>query len=173
MIKQIYQNISSKLIDAENGEVQVHNKYNFQNTNNFEIRWELLEDGRIVESGNINSPDRAKWFRPDKNSLQYIFPQETGNKTDVRWVVFSDENRKGIRISGLPEIDVTATPYLPSMIESATHNYQLSKMPFYTIQVDYKQRGVGGNNSWGLKPLNKYRLLDDYYEYSFLISPVN
>ena len=87
--------------------------------------------------------------------------------------MFSDENNSGLKIAGLPQFDVTATLYLPSMVESSTHNYQLSKMPFYTIQVDYKQRGVGGNNSWGLKPLNKYRLLDDYYEYSFLISPVN
>jgi len=99
----------------------------------------------------------------------YIFPQETGNKTDVRWVTFTNDKGKGIKITGLPEVDVTASPYLPAMVESSTHNYQLQKMPFYTVQVDYKQRGVGGNNSWGLKPLDKYRLLDDHYKYSFLI----
>jgi beta-galactosidase len=102
----------------------------------------------------------------------YIFPQESGNKTDVRWVTLKNENGTGLKIMGLPEVDVTASPFLPVMVESSTHNYQLQKMPFYTIQVDYKQRGVGGNNSWGLKPLDKYRLLDDHYEYSFLISPV-
>jgi beta-galactosidase len=107
----------------------------------------------------------------DDQVYPYIFPQESGNKTDVRWVTFKNENGVGIKITGLPQVDVTASPYLPAMVESATHNYQLQNMPFYNIQVDYKQRGVGGNNSWGLKPLDKYRLLDDHYEYSILISP--
>jgi len=109
----------------------------------------------------------------DEQVYPYIFPQETGNKTDVRWVTFTNENGRGLKITGLPQIDVTASPYLPATVESSTHNYQLQNMPFYTVQVDYKQRGVGGNNSWGLKPLDKYRLLDDQYEYSFLISPVD
>jgi beta-galactosidase len=86
-------------------------------------------------------------------------------------MTFKNENDISIKITGLPQVDVTASPYLPAMVESATHNYQLQNMPFYNIQVDYKQRGVGGNNSWGLKPLDKYRLLDDHYEYSILISP--
>ena len=107
----------------------------------------------------------------DDQVYPYIFPQESGNKTDVRWVTFRNENGAGLKIAGLPEVDVTASPYLPETVESSTHNYQVNNMPFYTIQVDYKQRGVGGNNSWGLKPLDKYRLLDDHYEYSFLISP--
>jgi beta-galactosidase len=46
-------------------------------------------------------------------------------------------------------------------------------MPFYSVQVDFKQRGVGGNNSWGKKPLDEYRLLNKNYSYSFLISPEN
>jgi beta-galactosidase len=32
--------------------------------------------------------------------------------------------------------------------------------------------GVGGDDSWGAKPLDKYRLLDDVYAYSYLIRPV-
>lgn len=101
----------------------------------------------------------------------YIYPQENGNKTDVRWVTFTNETGDGIKITGLPRVDVSAWPYTAEVLEAATHDYQLPNMPFYTVQVDYKQRGVGGNNSWGLKPLDKYRLLDDQYSYSFVISP--
>jgi len=107
----------------------------------------------------------------DEQVYPYIFPQETGNKTDVRWVTFTNESGTGLKITGLPNVDVSAWPYTAPVLEASTHNYQLPDMPFYSVQVDYKQRGVGGNNSWGLKPLDKYRLLEDHYEYSFLISP--
>ena len=104
----------------------------------------------------------------------YIFPQETGNKTDVRWVTFTNDNGKGIKITGLPQIDVTAIFYTPEMIERSTHHYQLRNMPFFNVQVDYKQRGVGGNNSWGLKPLDEYRMFGGVnYKYSFMILPVD
>ena len=109
----------------------------------------------------------------DKQSYSYLYPQENGNKTDVRWVSFVNKDGKGIKISGLPTIDISAWPYSMSDLENATHAYQLPNRSFYSVQVDYKQRGVGGNNSWGLKPLDKYRLLDKRYEYSFLIEPVN
>jgi beta-galactosidase len=108
----------------------------------------------------------------DDQIYPYIYPQENGNKTDVRWITFTNGSGKGIKISGLPKVDVSARPYTDNILEASTHNYQLPDLPFYSVQVDYKQRGVGGNNSWGLKPLDKYRLLDDKYEYSFLISPV-
>lgn len=107
----------------------------------------------------------------DDEIYPYIYPQENGNKTDVRWVTFTNEKGAGIKITGLPRVDVSAWPYTADVLESATHNYQLPTMPFYTVHVDYKQRGVGGNNSWGKKPLDKYRLLGDHYSYSFVISP--
>ena len=108
----------------------------------------------------------------DDQIYPYIYPQENGNKTDVRWVTFTNEKGAGIKITGLPRVDISAWPYTADVLEAATHNYELPDMPFYTVQVDYKQRGVGGNNSWGLKPLDKYRLLGEHYTYSFVISPV-
>ena len=37
------------------------------------------------------------------------------------------------------------------------------------LQVDYKQRGVGGDDSWGALPHQQYRLLDKKYSYSYII----
>ena len=105
----------------------------------------------------------------DDQLYPYIYPQENGNKTDVRWVTFTNKSGRGIKIKGLPHVDISAWPYTMSDLETATHDYQLPHRSFYSIQVDYKQRGVGGNNSWGLTPLDKYRLLDSQYSFSFLI----
>ncbi len=102
----------------------------------------------------------------------YIYPQENGNRTDVRWATFTNNSGEGIKIVGLPRVDISAWPYSMADLEGATHEYQLPKRSFYSIQVDDRQRGVGGNNSWGKKPLDKYRLLDKSYNYSFYIIPV-
>nr|WP_319512087.1 glycoside hydrolase family 2 TIM barrel-domain containing protein [uncultured Draconibacterium sp.] len=109
----------------------------------------------------------------DEQSYSYVYPQENGNKTDVRWVSFVNSEGRGIKISGIPTINVSAWPYSMEELENATHAYQVPNRSFYSVQVDYKQRGVGGNNSWGQKPLNKYRMLDKQYSYSYRIEPVN
>jgi beta-galactosidase len=41
-----------------------------------------------------------------------------------------------------------------------------------TVNVDYKQMGVGGDNSWGALQHANYRLSDDHYGYSFTIEPL-
>ena len=38
-----------------------------------------------------------------------------------------------------------------------------------TVQIDLKQRGVGGDNSWGALPHDAYRLLDKTYSYSYTL----
>ena len=40
------------------------------------------------------------------------------------------------------------------------------------LHIDYKQTGVGGINSWGTWPLEKYRMEYGNYEFSFKISPI-
>lgn len=102
----------------------------------------------------------------------YIFPQENGNKTDVRWMKLTNGNGSGLLIEGAPEFDASAWPYDQEDLEKSTHNYQLPEKDYFSVQIDYKQRGVGGNNSWGLKPLDQYRLLGGEYSYAFVISGI-
>ena len=40
------------------------------------------------------------------------------------------------------------------------------------LNVDLLQRGVGGDDSWGRHPHNEYRLMDNRYNYSFVIKAV-
>jgi beta-galactosidase len=41
------------------------------------------------------------------------------------------------------------------------------------LHIDLKQRGVGGDNSWGALPHDPYRLLDKKYSYSYVIRLVD
>jgi beta-galactosidase len=45
----------------------------------------------------------------------------------------------------------------------------------FVLNVDCKQAGVGGTDTWSIKarPEEHHRLLDKHYSYSFLIRPTN
>jgi len=40
------------------------------------------------------------------------------------------------------------------------------------LNIDYRQMGVGGDNSWGAKPHDQYLIWPKDYNYSFIIQPV-
>jgi len=105
----------------------------------------------------------------------YIRPQETGNKTGIRWYTLYDSKKNGIRIESNRLLEITSLPYLDSDLDDGLakqqrHAGELPKRDLTWISIDYKQMGVGGINSWGSWPLEQYRLDYGDYNYSFRIS---
>lgn len=106
----------------------------------------------------------------------YIRPQESSNKTEVRWLTLTNSKGKGIHIAGLTSnLSVSAWPYTSKDIEDALHTYDLEKRPFITLNIDYKQMGVGGDDSWSKKalPHKQFQVPAKDYNYSFIIKPIN
>ncbi len=107
-------------------------------------------------------------------ATDYPYPQENGNRTDVRWVTFTDSTSgTGLVALGQPHIDVSAWPYTQEDLERAEHTYDLPDRPFHTVNLDYGQMGVGGNTSWddNAAPLPEYRLTEPSYTYEFVLRP--
>jgi beta-galactosidase len=103
----------------------------------------------------------------------YIFPQENGNKTDVRWMAFLDSRNVGLLIKG-DLLEMSAHHYaMEDIPENPGHYFDLTMKDFVEIKVDYKQMGVGGDNSWGYRPHDEYRLLKDQYSYKFSLQPIS
>jgi beta-galactosidase len=105
--------------------------------------------------------------------IPYIYPQENGYKTEVRWSAFSNEKGEGVLITGNDPLGIGAShnsieDYDPEF----RHSYEIKKKDFVELNIDFKQMGVGGDNSWGYKPHPEYRLLKDYYSYGFTIEPI-
>ena len=120
----------------------------------------------------------------------YVRPQETGNKTDVRWAAFTDDLGSGIMIRG-DTLSVNATHFritdfdngnVELTTRSATSNIRTKKQHRHTVDmiprklinvhIDHKQMGVGGEDSWGSQPLPQYQLPAKKYSYSFTMVPI-
>ena len=107
----------------------------------------------------------------------YIRPQETGNKTDVRWLTLLDSGGLGVKITGLQPISFSALHFSPEDLDlgltrKLQHTIDIVPQKNIFLHVDLKQRGLGGDNSWGMYPHNEYRLLDKKYTYSYMIELV-
>jgi beta-galactosidase len=107
-----------------------------------------------------------------ENVHAYVRPQENGNKSDVRWMALTDSRGAGIIAIGMPTIDFSAWPYTMKQLEQAAHINELPQQSdTITVNLDYKQMGVGGDNSWGARTHPGYTLPVGPYSYSFRLIP--
>lgn len=104
-------------------------------------------------------------------TYDYIYPQENGNHTDVRRLTLKD-SKTALKIykAGKP-LNISVLEYTQENYANARHTYDLKKADYLTMNVDFGQAGVGGNNSWSLtaRPIEAYRMLDKKYGYEFII----
>jgi beta-galactosidase len=101
----------------------------------------------------------------------YVRPQENGNKTEVRWVAWTNPDGVGLLAAGLPLLEVSAWPYTMEDLERARHINELPERATITINLDYRQMGVGGDDGWGKRPHEEYRLPARSYAYAFRLQP--
>ena len=113
--------------------------------------------------------------------VPYVRPSENGYRTDVRHVDFYDDQGEGIRFSTDKTIGFGAQYYDTDDYDASKadhvrrnlHPHQLKKKDRVFVNIDHKQRGVGGTDSWGSAPLPNYILPWLDYRYSFNIRPLN
>lgn len=107
----------------------------------------------------------------------YIRPQETGNKTDIRWFTLTKNNGSGIRINSDQLLSMSALHYYDSDLDDGDqkdqrHPGDLSPRAQTQLNIDLVQMGLGSVNSWGQLPLKQYRIPYQNYMYQFKITPV-
>ena len=118
----------------------------------------------------------------------YLRPQENGNKTDVRWMTITDNAGNGLLFSGMPLLEVSAHHNIMEDFESPErtdgrqragekvvnrHTTDVKPRNLTSVNIDFKQMGVGGDNSWGARTHPEYRLSEKEYSYSFRIKAIS
>jgi beta-galactosidase len=134
--------------------------------------WESYQDRKDASFVGLYSGAVKDQYYP------YIRPQESGNKTDVRWAKLTRKDGSGILIAATDTLlQLNALPYSPDQLYSGPekqqkHSGELEPDKNIHLDIDLQQMGLGGINSWGSWPLEKYRMPYKDYSYSYLIVPV-
>lgn len=110
--------------------------------------------------------------RAEENLSHYLVPQECGNRTDVRWVKVTEQGGAGLSFTaaGSP-FEMSVLPYTAQELEAALHWEELP-IPSYTIvNLMGRQRGVGGDDSWGASVHPEYCISgEEDLEFQFVIA---
>ncbi len=107
----------------------------------------------------------------------YARPQENGNKIDVRWIALYNEDGFGLMTIGSSLLSCSAFQFpnddLDYIPKSNRHSSEIKPKDLITLNIDFKQMGVGGDTSWGwrAKPHPEYSLPAKYYSYKFYLRP--
>jgi len=91
------------------------------------------------------------------NLAGYLKPQECGNKSGVRWATVVNAAGRGLRFSG-SSLNVSALPHTPHELEQARHAYELPPVHNTVVRIAQQQLGVAGDDSWGARTHDEYRL---------------
>ena len=111
-------------------------------------------------------------------AFPYYRPQETGNKTDVRWLTLTDDSGKGVLVQGSQPLSVSALNNYPEDLDPGTtkkqqHWSDVLPLDEVVLCVDLFQRGLGGLDSWRTRPFDAYRFMEKEYSYSYTISLIS
>ena len=106
-------------------------------------------------------------------SPAYIYPQECGNRCDVRYLQLAGKGG-GVVFAGRQPLCVSVWPCTQEALDAAEHTHEIVRLDdAWLVNVDCAQAGVGGTDSWSVKsrPSEAYRLLEKHYGYEFVIAP--
>lgn len=121
---------------------------------------------------------------------RYPRPQETGNKTDIRWMkLVSDEVELEIKPKDDNLLNGSVWPFRTRELDfvvgkgggesasglvpvTAKHGADIEIGEEVQWNIDHLQMGVGGDTSWGRMVHKEYTIPAQEYRYSFVITPI-
>ena len=123
----------------------------------------------------------------DQYHYGYVRPQESGTKTQLKWMRVMDDNGAGFEIRSDIRFSASALPFnwkemdVKMLDDKQAHSLDLKAKAFENerslgktwVNVDMAQMGLACVNSWGAWPLPEYQVPAQPYEFRFVLTPVN
>ena len=112
----------------------------------------------------------------DNQYFPYIRPQESGTKSDIRWWKQTDATGLGLQVKSCAPFYASALHFDTEEFDDGDekeqrHSFDLKKSKFTNLFLDAAHMGVGGENSWGAWPLEKYRVHYGNKTFNFVLIP--
>ncbi len=92
----------------------------------------------------------------DNQYVNYVDPQECGNKTDLRFVEILDKENHGLRITTSTIFEGSFLAYSSHELEEAKHFEDLKKHDYNSIRILHGQSGIAGDDTWGAPIHDEY-----------------
>jgi beta-galactosidase len=134
--------------------------------------WENYWDRKSASLVGLYRQDLKDQYYP------YARPQESGNKTETRWVKFTDGKGRGLQVLFADSLlSFSALPYSlddldPEIDKKQYHSGELKERDTIYLHLDLQQTGMQGIDSWGAQPLERYRIPFKNHQYSYWIRPL-
>jgi beta-galactosidase len=113
----------------------------------------------------------------DSLFFPYARAQESGYRTDVRWMAIKNKNGIGLMAKGEPTIGAGVLHFNMNRLDfdryapENNHGGSMDNEDLIWWNIDFKQMGVGGDDSWGARTHAQYTLPYKNYEYRFSLCP--
>ena len=112
----------------------------------------------------------------DNQYFPYIRPQESGTKSDIRWWKQTDATGLGLQVKSCTPFYASALHFDTEELDDGDekeqrHSFDLKKSKYTNLFLDAAHMGVGGENSWGAWPLEKYRIHYGSKTFNFVLIP--
>lgn len=107
----------------------------------------------------------------------YIRPQETGTKTDIRYWMQLNHAGDGLEFIAERPFSASALNYSIESLDNGTskqqtHSPEVKPADYTNLLIDLRQQGLACENSWGARPLPEYMLPYGDYSFTFIMKPV-
>ncbi len=123
----------------------------------------------------------------DQYHYGYARPQESGTKTQIKWMKVLDDNGTGFEITSDVKFSASALPFSAKQMDvrmkgtDQYHSLELKaaaqentrSLGKTVVNFDLRQMGLGCVNSWGRLPREEYQIPAAEYEFFFVLRPVN
>ncbi len=190
-----------------NGSIRIENEFDTKNIDlpnipRLGMQLILPEEFQFVKWYG-KGPHETYWDRKTSGKLgiwkgtvldqvhNYSRPQESGNKTDVRWMTLCNQDGIGLKVIAQSTfLSTSAWPYSMDDLDyvagskgaqsasglvpvTSKHGGELLPRNFITWNIDHLQMGLGGDTSWGRLVHDQYTIPPKKYKYSFLLKPIH
>ena len=123
----------------------------------------------------------------DQYHYGYVRPQESGTKTQIKWMRVLDDNGTGFEITSDVKFSASALPFnwkemdVRMLGDNQAHSLELKALAHENnrsagktwVNFDLVQMGLACVNSWGAWPREEHRVKAQPYEFNFVLRPVN
>jgi len=101
--------------------------------------------------------------------VPYMFPQENGHKTDVRWLSLEDEEH-GLKVAGAPRFEFSVSHFTDDDLFRAHHTIDLVPRKEIYLNIDHLHRGLGTQRC-GPDTEAKYRIPSGKFTFAYRLRP--